>query len=138
MFTQPFKVTIPDGNAGGATATLNVSGYVGTMTGFKFRFDGSACSNTAGSTTVGIDHTWVGDLTVTLTSPAGTTVTLMNHPGGTNNSGNNFCGTVLDDAALTSINAITANAAPFTGQLVPDHLVSTTSVPDSLAPRQSR
>jgi subtilisin-like proprotein convertase family protein len=53
-----------------------------------------------GSTTVGVDHTWVGDLTFTLTSPSGRTVKLLNRAGGAINSGNNFCQMFLDDAGV--------------------------------------
>src|SRR5213075_977803 len=99
-------VTIPDNNPAGGTATLNVSGYAGTISDLNFRFDGATCSSAQGATGVGLTHGWVGDLVITLTSPAGTSVTLMSHPGGTGNSGNNFCQTVLDDSASTSIQAI--------------------------------
>ncbi len=68
---------------------------------------------------MGLDHTWVGDLILTLTSPGGTSVTMANRPGGTANSGNNFCNTVFDDAAATSIQAITPAGAPYTGTFRP-------------------
>jgi subtilisin-like proprotein convertase family protein len=68
---------------------------------------------------VGIDHSWVGDLIATLTAPSGTTVTLMNRPGGTGNSGNNFCQTVLTDSASTSIQDIAVAGAPWTGSFKP-------------------
>jgi subtilisin-like proprotein convertase family protein len=73
----------------------------------------------AGATTVGIDHTWVGDLAATLTSPAGTSVLLFNRPGGEFNSGNNFCQTVLDDGAASSIQDITSSGAPWQGSFTP-------------------
>src|SRR6185436_17757638 len=66
-----------------------------------------------------IDHSWVGDLIATLTSPAGTTVTLMSRPGGTGNSGNNFCQTVLSDSASSSIQNIAIADAPWTGTFRP-------------------
>jgi subtilisin-like proprotein convertase family protein len=68
---------------------------------------------------VGIDHSWVGDLTMTLRSPSGTTVTLFNRPGGVNNSGNNFCKTVFDDSAVNSIQNVAVGAAPYTGTFKP-------------------
>jgi subtilisin-like proprotein convertase family protein len=68
---------------------------------------------------VGIDHSWVGDLVGTLTSPSGTTVVLFNRPGGSSNSGNNFCQTVLDDSAATSIQNIATADAPWTGTFKP-------------------
>ncbi len=47
-----------------------------------------------------IDHTWVGDLLITLKSPNNTTITLINSPVGGNDdcSGNNVR-TLLDDAS---------------------------------------
>jgi subtilisin-like proprotein convertase family protein len=116
-FTGP-AVVIPDGNATGVSVPLNVSG-VGAVSKLVFSFDGTSCSTTIGSTTVGLDHSWVGDLIVTLTSPSGTTVTLMNRPGGTGNSGNNFCQTVLDDAAVNSIQNIPIAGNPYTGTFKP-------------------
>ncbi|MEQ8272931.1 MAG: trypsin-like serine protease [Deltaproteobacteria bacterium] len=59
-------VGIPDNNAGGVVSTINVNG-VGTITDF--------------TVSLAITHTWRGDLTVQLTSPAGTTVTLHNREG---------------------------------------------------------
>ena len=56
---------------------------------------------------------------ISLTSPAGTTVVLASHPGGALNSGNNFCQTVLDDAATNSIQNVTAAGAPYTGTFAP-------------------
>jgi subtilisin-like proprotein convertase family protein len=61
----------------------------------------------------------VGDLVMTLTSPGGTRVTLMERPGSALNSGNNFCQTVLTDSAATSIQLVTASGAPYTGSFKP-------------------
>src|SRR5262249_27542376 len=81
----------------------------------------SACTTAIGATTVGLDHTFVGDLVITLTSPHGTTVTLINRltDGAGDNSGNNFCQTVLDDGASASIQSQSTGAAPFTGTFTP-------------------
>jgi subtilisin-like proprotein convertase family protein len=63
-----------------------------------------------------LNHTWVGDLSVTLTSPANTTVTLMNMPGGASNAGDNICQTVLDDeGGAFSIQNVAAGGAPYRG-----------------------
>jgi len=43
----------------------------------------------------------------------------MNRPGGTSNSGNNFCQTVLTDSAATSIQNIAVAGAPWTGSFQP-------------------
>ena len=111
-------VPIPDGDSAGVDVPLAVS-FAEPLSKLVFRVDGTACSSTAGATTVGIDHTWVGDLVFSLTSPAGTKVTLVNRAGGVLNSGNNFCQTVLDDAATASIQDVLVADAPFTGSFSP-------------------
>jgi subtilisin-like proprotein convertase family protein len=116
-FTGP-PVAIPDATAAGVNIPLNVAG-VGSLAKMVFSIDGATCSSAIGSTTVGLDHTWVGDLRAVLTSPGGTSVVLFSAPGGTGNSGNNFCQTVLDDAGATSIQNVTIAQAPFTGTFRP-------------------
>jgi subtilisin-like proprotein convertase family protein len=112
------RAAIPDNNAAGVNVALPISG-VGNLARMVFSFDGTTCSSAIGATTVGLDHTWVGDLIGTLTSPGGTSVTLFNRPGGAGNSGNNFCQTVLDDSAASSIQNILVAQAPFTGTFRP-------------------
>jgi subtilisin-like proprotein convertase family protein len=74
-----------------------------------------------------LNHTWVGDLKITLSHDA-TTVTLMNRPGsGTNgSSGNDFHDLVLDDEAATPIDSIPSANPPggFTGSYKPDQPLS--------------
>ena len=111
-------VPIPDDNAAGVNIPFTVSG-LSTISKLVFSIDGTTCTAAAGASTVGIDHSWVGDVVIKLTSPSGTTVTLINHAGGTLNSGNNFCQTVLDDAAPTSIQNVTVSGAPYTGTFAP-------------------
>jgi subtilisin-like proprotein convertase family protein len=113
-------VAIPDNNTAGASATVTVSGLTGLISDLNFRFNGTSCNANAGATTVGLDHTWVGDLSITLQSPQGTVVTLMSHPGGAGNSGNNFCNTVLDDSAGSSIDAIAPAGNPWSGTYRPN------------------
>ncbi len=110
-------VAIPDGNLAGVNIPLAVTG--GRIASATFSIDGATCSTTAGATTVGLTHSWVGDVALKLTSPAGTTVTLLNAAGGPNNSANNFCKTVLSDAGTASIQTVTAAMAPFTGTFKP-------------------
>ncbi len=112
------RVPIPDGNATGVDIPLTVSGAT-VISDVAFTIGGTTCTATQGATTVGLDHSWVGDLTLTLTSPSGTTVTLMNRPGGINNSGNNFCKTVLTDSATNSIQTIAIAGAPWQGSFKP-------------------
>lgn len=113
------RVAIPDGNAAGIDIPFTVIGYPGAISKLSFSLDGSSCTTDVGATTVGLDHSWVGDLIATLESPSGTTVTLFSRAGGENNSGNNFCQTVLDDSAVNSIQTITITGAPYTGTFKP-------------------
>jgi len=64
--------------------------------------------------TVDVSHTWASDVTLTLTSPAGTVVTLVSGEGG---GSDDFTDTVFDDQAATSI---TAGSPPFTGTFQPE------------------
>jgi subtilisin-like proprotein convertase family protein len=115
-YTGP-PVAIPDNDrAHPATVsfTVNLPGYAAAVT---FSIDGTACTATAGATTVGIDHTFVSDLVATLTNPSGTTVTLFEHDGG---GGNNLCQAVFDDAAADPFSDADGDAAPFTGTWRPD------------------
>jgi subtilisin-like proprotein convertase family protein len=104
-YTGP-AVPIPDDDEDGASVSIPVdlAGYAAKLT---FSIDGSDCSTAAGS---GIDHTYVGDLVGTLTSPSGATATLFSHEGG---GGDNLCQVVFDDAAADPFTD--ANTAPFTG-----------------------
>ena len=68
--------------------------------------------------TVDITHTYTGDVTLTLTSPTGTSVVLTDQNGSFQD---NFSGTVFDDAASTSI---TNGSAPFAGSYQPEQPLS--------------
>jgi len=104
-YTGP-AVPIPDDDEAGATVSIPVdmAGYAAKLT---FSIDGSDCSR---EETVGIDHTYVGDLVGTLTSPSGAAATLFSHEGG---GGDNLCQVVFDDAAEEPFSD--ADTAPFTG-----------------------
>jgi len=65
-----------------------------------------------------ITHTWTNDLTLTITSPAGTVVELTSINGG---SGDNYTNTLFDDEAATSI---TSGSPPFTGTFIPEQALS--------------
>jgi subtilisin-like proprotein convertase family protein len=65
-----------------------------------------------------IQHTWTGDLILTLISPAGTRVLLSNGYGG---GGDNFEDTTFDDEAGTPISS---GFAPFTGSWIPDEALA--------------
>jgi subtilisin-like proprotein convertase family protein len=117
-YTGP-PVFVDPNTASTVTIPIVVSGLSGPVGDLNFSFDGTSCTSAIGATTVGFDHSWVGDLRITLTSPQGTTVTLMDQPGGPLNSGNNFCNTVLDDSATALIQAITPAGNPWTGSFKP-------------------
>jgi subtilisin-like proprotein convertase family protein len=104
-------VPIPDNSDVGASVTIPVSG-VGYASKLRFSIDGTACTTTAGAVTVGIDHTFVGDLTGTLRSPSGAEARLFQRSGG---GGNNLCKVVFDDAAARAFSSVIASEAPFTG-----------------------
>jgi subtilisin-like proprotein convertase family protein len=108
-------VAIPDDDPAGASVTIPVSGY-GYASSVKFSIDGTTCTTTAGATTVGLDHTFVGDLIGTLTGPGGESATLMSRSGG---GGNNLCQTVFTDAATRPFSGATPALAPFTGDWRP-------------------
>jgi subtilisin-like proprotein convertase family protein len=75
-----------------------------------------------------LQHTWVGDLVMTLTSPAGKIVTLMSRPGtgAEGASGDDLSDLVLDDDAATPIDGIPATNPPggYTGRFRPDGRLS--------------
>jgi subtilisin-like proprotein convertase family protein len=114
-------IAVPDADETGASATVAVRG-VGPVSAVTFSIDGTSCSTDEGSTSVGLDHTFVGDLVGTLTSPDGTTVTLFDHTGG---EGNNLCKTVFTDTATRPIQAAGGEDAPFTGSWLPEEPLST-------------
>ena len=92
------------------------------MYDINFRIDGTNCSTTANSTTVGVAHSWVGDLTFTLTSPSGKTITLVERVPNSSGTGDghNFCQTVFDDQDTTTpIDTIDTAGAPYTGRFLP-------------------
>jgi MYXO-CTERM domain-containing protein len=67
--------------------------------------------------TVNITHPWVGDMEISLISPAGTEVMLADNRG---SSGDNYNATVFDDQAAQSISSIASWDEPFTGSWTPD------------------
>jgi subtilisin-like proprotein convertase family protein len=119
-------VAIPD-SAGANTpgvpaeATTVLAG-IGPVYDLNLSIDGVTCSATAGSTTVGIDHTFVNDLQIDLLAPDGTLVTAINR---TDGGGNNLCQTALDDqSAGPGIQSVVTAAAPFSGSFTPNQPLS--------------
>ncbi len=100
-------IAIPDGTGSatpGAPASISIvvpPTFDGTVTDLNFDLN--------------INHTWVGDLIVTLTSPDGTLVTLFDRPGvpaSTFGCGGNNLAVTLDDDAATQVEAQCAGADP--------------------------
>lgn len=58
---------IPDNTPAGVSSVANVANMAGPITSAQVR--------------VNATHTWVGDIVITLTSPGGTTLTLLDRPG---------------------------------------------------------
>jgi|GEM_PF-2415532 len=98
-------------------APIVVSGIAGTVAKVTMSIDGTECSADVGSTTVGIDHTYVSDLQIKLRAPDATEVLVINQ---IDTDGNNFCQVVLDDAAATSIQTAVSAQAPFAGTWQPN------------------
>ena len=115
-YTGP-GVAIPDNDAAGVNVILPVSGVTGAISDMNFRLDGlGGCSTATGDTNASVDHTFLGDLAFKLTSPGGTTVSLIENRGG---SGDNYCTVLLDDdsgfpaaAAIPATGAVTGNFSP--------------------------
>jgi len=114
-YTGP-ALPIPDNDPAGASVTLPVSG-IGYANQLTFSIDGTTCTTDVGSTTVGIDHSYVSDLVGTLSSPGGQTASLFVRIGLT---ANNMCQVVFDDAAAKPISFATSADAPFTGSWRPN------------------
>jgi subtilisin-like proprotein convertase family protein len=96
-------IPIPDNLAVGATSTIAVA-------------DPAIVQDV--NVTVNITHTYDHDLTLSLITPANTSITLAAQRGG---SSDNFTNTVFDDEAATSI---ASGAAPFTGSFRPEQPLS--------------
>jgi subtilisin-like proprotein convertase family protein len=103
-------VAIPDDSAAGVSSSVFV-GSRGRIKDLNVTIPGTLASP-------GIDHGWVGDLVIDITGPDGTTVRLADHPGGPDNNGKDFAGTVFDDQAVTNI---AQGTAPYTGNFKPQN-----------------
>jgi subtilisin-like proprotein convertase family protein len=109
-------VAVPDNDPTGVTIPLQVAG-VGPLSRVTLSIDGTECTTAERATTVGIDHTFVGDLVGTLRAPSGATATVFGNSGG---NGNNMCKVVFDDRASAPFKGVSGGLAPFTGSWRPE------------------
>lgn len=93
-------LAIPDNDATGATSTINVPDLDRIVD-----LD----------VVVNVTHSYDGDISLSLVAPDGTTIALSTRRG---SSGDNYTGTVFDDAAAT---AIANGSAPFSGSYRPEN-----------------
>lgn len=120
-YTGP-AVAVPDNTPAGVNITLPVSGLTGNISDIDFRFDSDpagTCNATIGNTSAAADHTFIGDFIFKLTSPGGTTVTIVNRRGGTRE---NICNTLLDDdGGYPALSTVTSVSGQFlSGNFAPD------------------
>ncbi len=120
-YTGPV-VAIPDNVPAGVNIPLVVSGVVGSISDVNFRLDALAgCDATIGNTNASVTHSFVSDLSFKLTSPAGTTISLIAKRG---SGGKNFCTVTLDDdGGFPSVSTIAATGA-ITGNFAPESPLS--------------
>src|SRR5205823_6149403 len=117
-------VDMPDNVPAGVNIPIAVSSGLGPITHLAFSFDGTASSSDPTSTTVGVNHSYLGDLKFILTSPMGTMVTFYNRPTGGSGgcASNNLYQLVLDDFSVLPVGAQCpgdTNAGPETGNFTP-------------------
>ncbi|SNR54196.1 reprolysin-like metallopeptidase [Lutibacter flavus] len=103
-------VEIPDNNVSGASSVINI-------THNKIITDVNL--------TINIPHQWVGDLTLTLVSPNGTSVLLSANNG---DEGLGYTNTIFDDDAISTIGS---GLAPFTGTYSPQGNLSSFNTEES-------
>lgn len=115
-------LTIPDNSTQGISVTLVASGVDGILTDVNCSFSSSgACSTNTASSSVGIGHPYVGDLSAVLVSPSGAQVVLFAASGGGANFGRNLCNTVFDDeGGGISFQNASPLSEPFSGTWLPN------------------
>jgi subtilisin-like proprotein convertase family protein len=113
-YTNNTAINIPDNNATGINRTITVPATAATITGITLNLN--------------INHTWVGDLIVRLTSPSGTTRTLIDRPGVPNTafgcSGDNIVVLLSDAAALPVENQCAAGNPTINGTFSPNQTLA--------------
>ncbi len=100
-FSTSTRVSIPDNSCTGASSSISVSGYSGTV------------STSGISIQLNITHTYLGDLVLMLEAPNGNILGLSNRVG---SSSDNYTNTVFSDAGSAQI---PGTGAPYTGTYKP-------------------
>ncbi|MEO8247898.1 MAG: IPTL-CTERM sorting domain-containing protein [Burkholderiales bacterium] len=119
-YTGP-PVPIPDAGPR-VSAPIAVTGIAQPVGKVTMSIDGTACTAAYPSSTVGIEHYLQGELLLTLRSPGGTEVLVINRKYDTNfgpSGFSNFCQVVLDDDS-SGPSIQDAVDAPFTGNWKPN------------------
>jgi len=96
-------LSIPDTNPGQVESVITISDYKRV---------------TDVNVEVNITHTWVGDLSLRLITPVGSTISLSDKNG---SSGDNYTNTLFDDEASSPIGS---GSPPFTGSFIPESPLS--------------
>jgi subtilisin-like proprotein convertase family protein len=101
IFSTDVPKAIPDNSSAGvaSTLTLPAGGNISDL-----------------DVAVDVTHTFIGDVSLVLTSPDNTDVVLADRPGNGNNFGDDLTGTIFDDEASAAFDTA---AAPFTGRFRP-------------------
>ena len=100
VYSNDTRITIDDSQANTVASDLAVDGMAGFAESVTVSVD--------------IDHTRVGDLTLTLVAPDGTRTTLASQRGG---DGDGFSGTTFSDSAPSTV---ATAPAPFSGSFQPE------------------
>ncbi|QDV40832.1 Subtilisin NAT precursor [Stieleria neptunia] len=99
-FTNSSSVVIDDGPPNTVTSSIHIDDILDIPSAI--------------AVSINVEHTYVGDLTITLIAPSGARAILVSHRG---DASDHFIDTVFDDSAATSI----ANGSePFTGTFKPE------------------
>lgn len=118
---SPFTMTMALGSTTSTVASTDVPKTISDRTTITstLTFPGAGTITDVNVTLGNITHTYDADLDITLIAPDGTRVELTSDNGA---GGDNYIGTVFDDAAATSI---TAGTPPFTGTFRPEGSLAT-------------
>lgn len=110
--TDAPNLAIPDGNTTGVSTTISITEDV-IITDLNIGLN--------------VSHTWVGDLTFTITSPLGTSVVIYDRPGVPASQfgcGNDTIDVVLDDEGTAAVEGVCGTNPAISGVLIPNNPLS--------------